>query len=67
MGRWALAGTNCGLPQNFDQFATGLVGTRSPYGADRRLPVALRPFLYMPLMHAEDLRVQDASVALFED
>jgi uncharacterized protein (DUF924 family) len=35
-------------------------------GDDRALPAAARSFLYMPLMHAEDLELQDRGVALFE-
>jgi uncharacterized protein (DUF924 family) len=33
---------------------------------DRRLPTVARVFLYMPLMHAEDLSRQDTCVASFE-
>jgi uncharacterized protein (DUF924 family) len=36
-------------------------------GEDRTLRVAERQFLYMPLMHAEDLALQDLCVALFDD
>ncbi len=32
---------------------------------DERLNEQQRPFLYMPFMHAEDLRLQNKSVALF--
>ncbi|MEM7376441.1 MAG: DUF924 family protein, partial [Pseudomonadota bacterium] len=32
-------------------------------GLDRKLVLVERTFLYMPLMHAEDLALQDASVA----
>lgn len=35
-------------------------------GDDLVLPPVLRSFAYMPLMHAEDLRLQDRGVALFE-
>lgn len=35
-------------------------------GLDRRVEPALRTFLYLPLMHSEDLADQDASVALYE-
>ncbi len=34
-------------------------------GEDRALPAIHRYFLYMPLMHAEDLAVQEQSVACF--
>lgn len=34
-------------------------------GADRQLPCKQRGFLYMPFMHAEDLKLQERSVALF--
>lgn len=32
---------------------------------DQQLPEQQRPFLYMPFMHAEDIRLQNKSVALF--
>ncbi|MDG6772857.1 DUF924 domain-containing protein [Thiomicrorhabdus sp. ZW0627] len=35
-------------------------------GLDLELPVDRRAFLYMPLMHSENLRDQDESVRLFE-
>lgn len=35
-------------------------------GFDRGLPVALRTFLYMPLMHAEDRTAQHRCVEVFE-
>jgi uncharacterized protein (DUF924 family) len=35
-------------------------------GFDMRVPVLLRPFFYMPLMHAEDLAQQDRCIALFQ-
>jgi len=35
-------------------------------GFDERLPPAWRVFAYLPLEHAEDLRLQDRSVALVE-
>jgi len=35
-------------------------------GLDRALPGDLRAFFYMPLMHAESLRTQEACVRLFE-
>lgn len=34
-------------------------------GLDQQLSEKQRPFLYMPFMHAEDLRLQNKSVALF--
>lgn len=34
-------------------------------GTDRELRIVERAFFYMPLMHAEDLDLQDRSVALF--
>lgn len=34
-------------------------------GADRRLATAERTFFYMPLMHSEDLAMQERCVALF--
>jgi uncharacterized protein (DUF924 family) len=35
-------------------------------GHDQALPPIQRTFLYMPLMHSEDLRDQDQALALFE-
>ncbi len=35
-------------------------------GLDQRLSLVKRVFLYMPLMHAEDIDIQNKSVALFE-
>lgn len=35
-------------------------------GLDQQIEVALRPFCYMALMHAEDLELQERCVALFE-
>ncbi len=35
-------------------------------GLDAGLPCALRQFLYMPMMHAEDARVQEQCVQAFE-
>jgi uncharacterized protein (DUF924 family) len=35
-------------------------------GADQELPLNLRIFLYMPLMHAEDLALQQRSVDVFQ-
>ena len=35
-------------------------------GYDAAVDAELRPFLYLPFMHAEDLRAQERSVALFE-
>jgi uncharacterized protein (DUF924 family) len=36
-------------------------------GHDRAIEPALRAFLYMPLMHAEELAAQERSVALFAE
>lgn len=35
-------------------------------GDDRRVSTMLRSILYMPLMHAEDMRLQEASLVAFE-
>jgi uncharacterized protein (DUF924 family) len=35
-------------------------------GLDRQVDADLRPFIYLPLMHSEDLADQEASVALYE-
>jgi uncharacterized protein (DUF924 family) len=36
-------------------------------GYDRRVPDLLRPFFYLPFMHAEDLATQDECIALFAE
>lgn len=46
------------LAQQIAEKAVGL-------GIDQQLPEQQRPFLYMPFMHAEDIRLQNKSVALF--
>jgi uncharacterized protein (DUF924 family) len=42
--------------------ATALTGIEQ--GRDLRLPSAARPYLYLPLMHAEDRAIQDQSLRL---
>ena len=49
-----------------DPLAEQLTLSAVEQGWDQRLPPDRRVFLYMPLMHAEDLALQDRSVALFE-
>lgn len=57
-----------GRPESFAGDAAALHWAE--YGAsqgwDRALPLMTRPFTYLPLEHAEDLRRQDRSVAAFE-
>jgi uncharacterized protein (DUF924 family) len=48
-----------------DARAQALVIEALREGMDARLPVAGRLFLYMPLMHAEDLALQEDCVACF--
>jgi uncharacterized protein (DUF924 family) len=55
-----------------DSFATdakaqGVAGRAIAAGFDLRVPVLLRPFFYMPLMHAEDIVQQDRCIALFQE
>jgi len=55
-------------PQAFagDTRAQGLVLDGITRGWDRQLPLAGTVFFYMPLMHAEDLALQDNCVACFK-
>jgi uncharacterized protein (DUF924 family) len=46
-----------------DARARAVVNAAIAAGFDMRLPTVLRPFFYLPLMHAEDLADQDRSVA----
>lgn len=46
--------------------AIGVAKHAVAQGLDRQLPGSQLAFLYMPLMHSEDLADQDRSVALFE-
>ncbi|TGD93885.1 DUF924 family protein [Methylobacterium nonmethylotrophicum] len=48
-----------------DAAALGVAERALAHGHDRAIAPALRVFLYMPLMHAEDLARQERSVALF--
>ncbi len=49
-----------------DERAVGLALDAIERGDDKELALAERTFLYMPLMHAEDVALQDTCVALFE-
>jgi len=49
-----------------DGLALELTRTAIGQGWDERYPPDRRVFLYMPLMHAEDIAMQDLSVAKFE-
>lgn len=49
-----------------DEKALDLAHNAIDHGEDRALKFAERQFLYMPLMHAEDLQSQERCVALFE-
>lgn len=56
-----------GTPRMFEADAQALEAALSGIerGNDRRLAFAERAFLYMPLMHAEDLATQERCVELF--
>ncbi|MEL7543439.1 MAG: DUF924 family protein [Pseudomonadota bacterium] len=49
-----------------DAKALDVASTAIEAGHDQRIERALRPFIYMPFMHAEDLAMQTRCVALFE-
>jgi uncharacterized protein (DUF924 family) len=57
-----------GQPEAFsgDPRAQRLATSAIDYGWDAQLPIAARIFVYMPLMHAEDLPLQERCVALFQ-
>jgi uncharacterized protein (DUF924 family) len=57
-----------GRPESFatDAKARAVADQAIAAGFDLRLPVLLRPFVYMPLMHSESLADQDRGIALFE-
>jgi len=57
-----------GKPQAFatEQRAVAVARQAVARGDDQRLPRERLQFLYMPLMHSENLADQDQSVALFE-
>jgi uncharacterized protein (DUF924 family) len=57
-----------GEPRSFatEQAAVGLARAAVRAGLDQALEPGRRAFLYMPLMHSEDLADQDESVRLFE-
>ncbi|MEH6827212.1 DUF924 family protein [Parasphingorhabdus sp.] len=48
-----------------DHLAQQIAGQAVDLEFDQQLPEQQRPFLYMPFMHAEDLDLQNQSVALF--
>ena len=56
-------------PQAFDQDlkTVTLVTKAVERGDDLALPETRRAFLYLPLMHSEDLSVQDKCVALYRE
>jgi uncharacterized protein (DUF924 family) len=58
-----------GMPAAFaqDPRARALALEGIDAGEDRSLAPLERSFLYMPLVHAEDVAVQDRAVALFEE
>jgi uncharacterized protein (DUF924 family) len=49
-----------------DALARGIARRAVETGKDRAIAADLRPFVYIPLMHSEDLADQDMSVALSE-
>jgi uncharacterized protein (DUF924 family) len=57
-----------GTPAAFatEQKAVGIARQAVAHGHDQSLPSDRRVFLYMPLMHSENLEDQDQSVALFQ-
>jgi uncharacterized protein (DUF924 family) len=56
-----------GTPRAFaqDGMALALAQEAVAAGHDRALPETQRPFMYMPLMHAESVRVVEAALPLF--
>lgn len=58
-----------GQPQSFaaDKLALSLASNMMVMGADHRLSLLERWFVYMPLEHAENLTTQRASVAAFTE
>ena len=48
-----------------DHLAQQIAEKAVDQGLDEQLAEKQRPFLYMPFMHAEDIRLQNKSVALF--
>lgn len=58
-----------GAPQSFatDRLALSLASNMMVMGADHRLSLIERWFVYMPLEHAEDRTTQRASVAAFTE
>ncbi|MEN9581342.1 MAG: hypothetical protein RJA70_4351 [Pseudomonadota bacterium] len=58
-----------GSPQMYaaDAIARGLTQQLIQSGADQHFPLAHRTFTYMPLMHSESLRDQEACVRCFEE
>jgi uncharacterized protein (DUF924 family) len=50
-----------------DEMALAVARTALASGFDRELPVEQRVFLYLPLMHSEQLADQERCVALFEE
>jgi uncharacterized protein (DUF924 family) len=49
-----------------DSLARAIAGRAIEARMDQASPAQLRPFFYLPFMHAEDLADQDRSVALYE-
>lgn len=58
-----------GRPESFGGDAAALQWSEfgKTQGWDRTLPLMARPFVYLPLEHAEDMGRQDRSVAAFEE
>jgi uncharacterized protein (DUF924 family) len=57
-----------GLPEAFadDARALAICLRAQDAGWDRELPPIPRVFLYMPMQHAEDLKIQDQAVRVFQ-
>lgn len=58
---------NSALMYEGDVYALGLVEAGLEAEEDRSLAAAERYFLYMPLMHAENLKAQERCVELFDE
>lgn len=50
-----------------DEKALALTKRAMERESDRALPDGQRPFIYMPLMHSEDLEAQEMSVVVFKE
>lgn len=51
----------------YDYLALALAKRMVEEGQDKKLPLIYRIFVYMPFMHAEDVKIQELSLRFFED